>query len=78
MKKNIASTDYRTVIADSFEILVDSKPKYPAKPVIGLKVDPVDAEAFTLPIEFTTARDLAMLMMKTLMVEAPELFVGKF
>ncbi|ETB03478.1 hypothetical protein O979_09155 [Mycobacterium avium subsp. paratuberculosis 10-4404] len=31
-----------------------------------------------MPIEFEAARDLAMLMMKTLMVEAPELFTGKF
>ncbi|AZP80788.1 hypothetical protein [Mycobacterium avium] len=80
MKQNIKSPDYRSVIADSFEVLVDSNPKHPAKPVIGLNVDPIlgYGESFIMPIEFEAARDLAMLMMKTLMVEAPELFTGKF
>jgi hypothetical protein len=70
----LKSTDYKEVIADSFEVLVDPKPKYPAKPAIGLKVDPVKGEPFIMPIEFKTAKDLVMLITQTLLAEAPELF----
>jgi hypothetical protein len=37
--KTINAADHRQIIADSFEVLIDLKPKN-AKPVIGLKVDP--------------------------------------
>jgi hypothetical protein len=70
----IDSTDYKEVIADSFEVLVDPKPKYPAKPAIGLKVNPANCESFIMPIEFQTAMDLAMMITKTLLFAAPELF----
>jgi hypothetical protein len=40
MKQTIRSTDYKAVYAESFDVLVDPKPRYPAKPVIALKVDP--------------------------------------
>jgi hypothetical protein len=70
----ITSTDFKQVIADSFEVLVDAKPKYPAKPAIGLKVDPVNGESFIMPVEFKTARDLVALITQVLLAEAPELF----
>jgi hypothetical protein len=70
----ITSTDFKQVIADGFEVLVDAKPKYPAKPAIGLKVDPVNGESFIMPIEFKTARDLVALITQVLLAEAPELF----
>ena len=38
--QTIQSSDYASVIAESFDVLVDPKPRFPAKPVIGLKVDP--------------------------------------
>jgi hypothetical protein len=76
-KTRIISTDYKEVIADSFELLVDPKPAYPAKPAIGLKVDPIEGESFIMPIEFQTALDLAVLITKTLLFNAPELFKGE-
>jgi hypothetical protein len=79
MKKNIKSHDYRQVTAESFEVLVDPKPVFPAKPAIGLKVDPIPGhgESFIMPIEYETALNVAMLIMKTLLVQAPQLFKGK-
>jgi hypothetical protein len=73
----VISTDFAEVIAEGFEVLVDAKPKYPAKPAIGLKVDPVKGESFIMPIEFGAALDLAMLITQTLLRESPELFKGK-
>ena len=70
----ITSTDYKEVIANTFEVLVDPKPRYPAKPAIGLKVDPVNGDSFIMPIAYETAMDLAMMITKTLLFEAPELF----
>ena len=72
--KTIRSTDYKEIIADGFEVLVDSKPKYPANPAIGLKVDPVNGEPFIIPIEFKAALELAMMITQTLLAESPELF----
>jgi hypothetical protein len=74
MKTLIKSTDFKEVIADGFEVLVDSNPAYPAKPAIGLKVDPVDGEPFIMPIEFKAALDLVTLITQTLLHESPELF----
>lgn len=77
MKKRVKSTDYKQVVADSFEVLIDPGPKYPAKPAIGLKIDPIDGKPFIVPIEFQSAMDLAMMIMKTLLFHAPHLFQGK-
>lgn len=76
-KTRITSTDFKEVVAAGFEVLIDAKPKYPAKPAIGLKVDPVNGESFIMPINFGAALDLAMLITQTLLAEAPELFKGK-
>lgn len=73
--KTIKSTDCKQVVADSFELLVDPKPKRPGvNPAIGFKVDTVDGHAFIIPIEFGTAKSLAMMMLKTLLLNAPQLF----
>jgi hypothetical protein len=72
MSKTIVSTDYETVVADSFEILVDTDKQ--RGPVIGLKIDPVDAKPFIVPIRFGAAKELAILITKTLLFAAPEMF----
>ncbi|OBH43372.1 hypothetical protein [Mycobacterium mantenii] len=68
----IRSEDYAAVIADSFEVLVDDSKQ--RGPVIGLKIDPVDAEPFIIPMTFKAAKDVAMQIAKVLMFTAPELF----
>lgn len=73
MNCSVKSTDYAEVIADGFSVLVDPKP-----PVIGLKIDPVAGGPFIVPIEFGAAKQLAVLIMRTLLLEAPELFRGMF
>ena len=71
--KTINSADYKQIIADSFEVLIDPKPKN-AQPVIGLKVDPRGERAFILPMEYPAAKELAEYLLRTLVAAAPELF----
>lgn len=73
--KTIKSTDYKQVIADSFDVLVDPKPRYSAKPVIGLKINPPKGKPFIVPIEFQAAMDLILMISKTLLLEAPQMFL---
>lgn len=72
MSKTIRSQDFAAVIADEFEVLVDTD-KHRGQ-VIGLKVTPTDAEPFIMPIAFSTAKELSMMIFKTLLFAAPELF----
>jgi hypothetical protein len=72
--KTVLSTDYRQVLAESFDILVDPKPRYPLKPAIALKVDPIDGESFIMPIDFGTAKELAAAILEQLLFHAPHLF----
>jgi hypothetical protein len=72
MNKTIVSTDYKTVVADSFEILLDNDKR--RGPVVGLKIDPVDGKPFIVAIRFAAAKELALLITKTLLFAAPELF----
>jgi hypothetical protein len=70
----VKSADYQAVQAESFELLVDAKPKYPAKPAIGILVTPHEGEQFMMPVTFRAAKHLATMILKTLLAEAPELF----
>ena len=74
MSKTIKSADYKAVIAEGFEVLIDRAPRFPAKPAIGLKIDPVDGGAFIVPIDFAGAKELALMILDALMANAPELF----
>lgn len=70
MNKTIYSTDYRTVIAETFEVLVDDNKE--RGQVIGLLVEPVDGEPFILPVSFPAAKEIAMNIAKVLMFTAPD------
>jgi hypothetical protein len=59
--------------AKNFEVLVDPSPKQ-GGPVIGLQVEPAAGATFILPIGFESAKDLANMILQTLMVTAPEMF----
>ncbi|TAM63546.1 hypothetical protein [Mycobacterium sp.] len=72
MNKTIHGADYAAVIADSFEILLDDDKD--RGPVIGLRVDPVDAPAFIIPMTYQAAKDVALNIGKALLFAAPELF----
>jgi hypothetical protein len=72
LNKTINSTDYDTVIADSFEVLIDADKR--RGPVIGLKIDPVDGKPFIVPIRFKAAKELPVTITKTLLFAAPEMF----
>lgn len=58
MNKTIRAQDFAAVIAEDIEILVDDNKR--RGQVIGLKVNPVDAESFIMPIAFPTAKALAI------------------
>lgn len=71
----IKSTDYKCVIADEFEVLVDPHPAGGAAPAIGFMVYPVKVQAVYSPdTEFGTAKELAIMMTETLLFHAPHLF----
>jgi hypothetical protein len=44
------------------------------EPVLGLQVERVRGDTFIIPISFGTAKDLANMMLQTLMYHAPEMF----
>ena len=71
-KKTIHSEDFTAVIAESFEVLVDTDKR--RGQVIGLKVDPVDGKPFIMPIQFRAAKSMAYKILQTLLFTAPELF----
>jgi hypothetical protein len=74
--KTIQGNDYPAVFVESFDVLVDPKPRFPAKPVIGLMVHPFegDGQTFIMPIEFNAAKAVADCILRTLLSAAPELF----
>lgn len=72
MKNTIRSADYAAVVATSFEVLLDDNKE--RGQVIGFKVDPVDGEAFIMPMTFQAAKELALNIGKVLLFAAPELF----
>jgi hypothetical protein len=74
LTKTIKSADYKAVIAAGFEVLIDRASRFPAKPAIGLKIEPVDGAPFITPIDFASAKELAMMILNALMANAPELF----
>lgn len=67
--------DHETVIADSFDILVDTDKR--RGPVIGIKVDPRDGEPFIMPVAYTSAKALSEMILATLLDAAPELFADQ-
>jgi hypothetical protein len=65
--------DFDSVIADSFEVLIDPRRR---GPVIGLKVDPVKAEPFIMPVTYGAAKSLADSILRILHAAAPEMFAA--
>jgi hypothetical protein len=76
MNKMIQSSDYRSVIAESFDVLVDPNPPAGMPPVIGLKVDAYDGEPFIVPMRYEAAADIAQCIMQTLSRVAPHLLLN--
>jgi hypothetical protein len=68
----VHSSEFAAVIADELEILIDTDEG--RGPVIGLKVSPVDAPPFIMPLTFPCAKELALSIFKTLLFADPELF----
>ena len=70
--QTIKSRDYKTVFAKEFDILVDTDPKVGA-PVLAIKVNPKGDKCFIMPLDYKSARDMAVMMLDTLMKVAPQL-----
>jgi hypothetical protein len=75
MNKMIQSSDYASVVAESFDVLVDPNPPAGVPPVIGLKVDPYEGQSFIMPIRYEAAADIAQCILQTLSHVAPHLLV---
>jgi hypothetical protein len=62
-----------------FEVLLDADPLQPPfgpqhDPVIALKVDPTSGNPFIMPMSYQCGKEMAELMLRTLLKVAPELF----
>lgn len=71
MPSIIRSRNYKTVIPDYLEVLIDNNKQ--RGPVIGLKVDTAGG-SFIVPIVYEAAKDLSECILRTLLSVAPELF----
>jgi hypothetical protein len=70
-RNTINSRDHRTVVATSFDVLADPKPKF-GDPVVAIMVEPKGgAEKFILPMDLRTARDLSIMLLDTVMQVSP-------
>lgn len=70
--KTIKSTSYRNVLAENFDILIDANPPI-GDPVMAILVEPKEGKKFLLPMDLTTARNMAVMMLDTLMKVSPHL-----
>lgn len=77
MKKTVSSRNYKNVIAKDFDVLVDPDPER-GGPVVALKVEPRRDEAFLLPMDMRTARNIAVMMLETVYKVSPELLIEVF
>jgi hypothetical protein len=66
--QTIKSSNYKTVLAKNFDVLVDTAPN---DPVMALMVEPVSGKKFILPMDLKSARDMAVMMLDTLMKVSP-------
>jgi hypothetical protein len=58
----------------SIDVLVDPDPQDGSPPVIGLRIEPVAGYPFVMPLTFESAREMASMILQTLIVAAPEMF----
>ena len=72
--KTINSVDYENIVAENFDVLVDPKPRDGQPAVIGLLVEPHKAASFILPMAYSTAKEVAETILRTLLAASPELF----
>lgn len=72
----IHSKDFASVIAEQFEVLIDTDKS--RGPVLAIKVDPLAAPAFIMPMDYSTAKALAKSIFRALYRYAPELFADEF
>jgi hypothetical protein len=56
------------------EVLIDDNPKGGAQPAIGLQINPTAGASFILPLAYESAKELADMIARTLMLAAPELY----
>lgn len=61
------------IMAKDVEVLIDEKPKM-GEPAIGLQINPAAGASFIIPLAYESARDMASMILQTLMFAAPEMF----
>jgi hypothetical protein len=76
--KTIYSNDHENIVAESFDVLIDPRPRNGQPPVIGLMVDPYEGKSFILPMPYHTAKEVAETIFRVLLQAAPELFVREW
>lgn len=70
LRKTIKSCDHKTVLAKNFDVLADPTPKL-GDPVVAVMVEPRRDESFIMPMDLRTARNLAVMLLDTVMQISP-------
>jgi hypothetical protein len=74
--KTIQSTDHDSIIAESFDVLIETQPRNGQPPVVGLMVKPRRGRSFILPMPYRTAKEMAETILRTLLAASPVMFPG--
>jgi hypothetical protein len=67
----LKSSDYKHLIADEFEVLIDANPANPALALMAKK----DGDSFIMPMSYEAGRDMAKMILKVLRQAAPQLLL---
>ena len=65
------------MFAENFDVLIDANPKGGLAPALAIQVNAGKGQKpVIIPMAYRSAKQLALLMLETLMVAAPEMFDG--
>ncbi|MGO8939300.1 MAG: hypothetical protein ACLQLO_20030 [Mycobacterium sp.] len=77
MKRRLDPTRPGIMFAESFDVLIDANPKGGLEPALAIQVDTGKGQKpIIIPMAYKSAKELALLMLQTLMVAAPEMFLA--
>jgi hypothetical protein len=77
VKRRIDPTRPGIMFAESFDVLIDANPKGGLEPALAIQVNAGKGQKpVIIPMAYKSAKELALLMLETLMAAAPEMFDG--
>jgi hypothetical protein len=68
---HINSDDFKNIVAETFEVLVDGK-----RPMVAIKVNPRKGQPFIMPMKLEAAKNVSEHLLASVLAMAPELFTA--